>query len=318
MSLRIIFCTLLVCFAIAAKSEQELLPLGDFENIQVRQIKESGIIGGNFKILYAIASGDTIKENIPFVYDSVTIWATSNAYAKVMGIEKGSCSVEPDISHDGSRCLRLDTKLERVKVLGMLDLEVLVSGSIFLGNKNEPITGANDPYRFINMGMPFTKRPKALVLDYKCLISPENHVMKYTGLGNGKCIENVQDQGEFIVYLQRRWEDTEGNIYATRIATLRHRLTEDVPEWQKDAFFQLHYGNIEQTSYYQPYMGLMSDGPFKARNSKGEMKIIKEIGWEDADVEPTHIILMLTTGNQGAFIGTLGNTLWVDNVRLEY
>lgn len=318
MSLRIVLCTFFVCCAVAARCEEELVPMGDFENVQVRQIKESGIVGGNDKILYAIAKGDTIKENSPFIYDGVTIWATSNAYAKVMGIEKGSCSVEPDISHDGSQCLRLDTKIERVKVLGMLDLEVLVSGSIFLGNKNEPITGANDPYRFINMGMPFTKRPKALVLDYRCFISSENHVMKYTGLGNGKRIDNVQDQGEFIVYLQRRWEDADGNIYATRIATLRHRLTEDVPEWQKDARFPLHYGNIEETPYYKPYMALMNDGPFKARNSKGQMKVINEIGWDDADAEPTHIILMLTTGNQGAFIGTLGNTLWLDNVRLEY
>lgn len=307
-----------VFFPVAAHAETEMLPFGDFEKVQVRQIKESGIIGGKTKTLYEIACGDTIKENVPFVYEGATIWATSNAYAKVMGIQKGSCSVYPDSSHDGSGCLRLDTKLEEVKVLGMINLEVLVSGSIFLGDKNEPVTGTNDPYRYINMGIPFAKRPKALVLDYKCLISQDGFVMKYTGFGNGKRIDNVHDEGEFIVYLQRRWEDPDGNIYASRVATLRHRLTGDVPEWQKNARFELHYGNIENEPYYKPYMALLKDGPYKARNSKGEMKTVRETGWDDASAIPTHIILMLTTGNQGAFIGTLGNTLWIDNVRLEY
>jgi len=30
------------------------------------------------------------------------------------------------------------------------------------------------------------------------------------------------------------------------------------------------------------------------------------------------MILMITSGNQGAFIGTVGNTLWVDNIKLDY
>ncbi len=297
---------------------QEPVPLGDFEKIQVRKIKESAILGGATKLLYEVAEGDTISKNEAFQYKGEMPWCTSNAYARVVGISKGSCSVFPDVSHDGSGCLRLDTKLEEVKVLGVINLEVLVSGSVYLGTMVEPISGADDPYRFINMGVPFTRRPKALVLDYKCLISQNNYVMKYTGTGKGKKIDGVKDEGEFIVYLQRRWEDEKGNLYATRVATLRHRLSESIPNWQKDARFELHYGNIENEPFYKPYMGLMSDGPFRAMNSKGEMKTVQEVAFDDPNAEPTHIILMLTTGNQGAFIGTLGNTLWLDNVRLEY
>ena len=44
----------------------------------------------------------------------------------------------------------------------------------------------------------------------------------------------------------------------------------------------------------------------------------REIGWADENEEPTHIILMITSGNQGAFIGTVGNTVWVDNISFAY
>lgn len=317
MNLRALSCLCPLVFAMSAQAEERMLPFGDFEQVVVREIKESGIIGGKTKHIYVVAEGDSIFENSAYDYPSNTIWANSNVWARVMGIHKASCSVYPE-SRENGQCLRLDTKTEEVKVLGMINVQVLVSGTVYLGEAIEPITSADDPYRNINMGIPFTEKPSALILDYKCLISDCDHVMKYSGIGCGKKIHGVHDEGEFIVYLQRRWEDENGNLYAERIGTLRHRLDHDITDWQNDARFEIRYGNIEGTDYYQPYMALMEDGPFMARNSEGKMKTVHETGWGDASDEPTHIILMLTAGNQGAFIGTVGNTVWVDNVRFEY
>jgi hypothetical protein len=52
-------------------------------------------------------------------------------------------------------------------------------------------------------------------------------------------------------------------------------------------------------------------------NSRGKMTPILEEGW-DATLEPTHMVIMLTSGKYEAFVGKEGNVLWVDNVNLVY
>ena len=53
-------------------------------------------------------------------------------------------------------------------------------------------------------------------------------------------------------------------------------------------------------------------------NSKGKKKAIKEEAWAEADCPVTHAIMMLTSSSQTAFVGAVGNVLWVDELRLEY
>ena len=67
-------------------------------------------------------------------------------------------------------------------------------------------------------------------------------------------------------------------------------------------------------------MGLMSGGSdsFYALNSKGKNVPIQEDGWAGPDETPTHIILKFDSSHGGAYVGTIGNTLWVDNVKLVY
>ena len=296
----------------------EPIKFGDFETWTSRKIYESGIIGGQERMVYVIGPEKHIDGNIPYIYGEETSWSSSNVYAKVAGISKGSCTVVPEARGEG-KCARLDTKMEGVKVLGIINIEVLVSGSFFLGKTYEPIANANDPYAKIEMGIPFTKKPKALILDYKCLISSNHYVMKCPGVGSTR-IKNRQDKGEFIVYLQKRWEDEKGRIYAKRVGTMRHQLDHNVPEWQNATRFPIHYGDISGTEYYKDFMALSGENghQYKAMNSKGHMELIREIGWADENEEPTHIILMITSGNQGAFIGTVGNTVWVDNISWEF
>lgn len=63
-------------------------------------------------------------------------------------------------------------------------------------------------------------------------------------------------------------------------------------------------------------MGLRSTD--YARNSKGKSVPVKEVGWASANETPTHLILQFSSSDGGAYIGTPGNTLWIDNVALVY
>ena len=303
---------------VIAQTDAQVIPLkfGDFESWTSREIKESKIIGGHTKTLYVIGPQEHISEEqlAPYPYGKKTFWTSSNAYARVAGIVKGSCSVQPEKRGDGL-CARLDTKVEQVKVLGIINVSVLVSGSFFTGETIEPIKSADDPYCNLSFGIPFNKKPKALVLDYKCLISPNNYVMKYPGIGSKK-IEGKQDKAEFWIYLQKRWEDAEGNIHALRVGTMRVQLDHDELEWKNQQRFEIHYGDISNKPYYKNFMAL--NGPYRARNKKGNIVPIQEDGWGKETDTPTHMILMITAGNHGAFIGTVGNTLWVDNICFEY
>ena len=43
-----------------------------------------------------------------------------------------------------------------------------------------------------------------------------------------------------------------------------------------------------------------------------------EEGWDSADATPTHILVMASAGSGTAYIGTLGLTLWIDNIGLVF
>jgi len=294
----------------------EMLPFGDFEQWTVRYIHESSILGGKTRTLYAIAPTDTIDGNKAFVYGKDgNPWSVSNAYAKVSGIVKGSGTTYPELREKGNYCCRMDSKLEEVVAFGFINIRVLVSGSIFTGKTIEPITTAKDPYQNIDFGVPFTGHPTALVLDYKAQISPEKQVLLAKGLSKPKKIDG-HDEAQVYIFLQKRWEDKEGNIYARRVGTGYHRFTKSQPEWVNDFEVPIHYGDISGEPFYKDYMGFDSNN--RALNSKGSIVPIREIGWGKTGEEPTHIIIFISSGSYEAFIGYNGNTFWVDNVRLKY
>ncbi len=308
-------CLMLVVTSKAQKIEK--VTFGDFEQWAVRYIKDSRLLGGKTHALYAIAPTDTIRENAVFVYGkNGNPWSVSNAYAVVAGIEKGSGTVSPEYRDaEHGYCCRMDSKLETVTAFGVIDIKVLVAGTIFTGKTIEPIRTAKDPYQNIDFGVPFTKCPTAMVLDYKALISQENTLTYAKGMGRPKTIEG-HDQGQLFCLLQKRWEDSEGNIHALRVGTAYERITKSQPVWQNDHEIPFYYGDITKQPYFKSYMGLAST--MRAINSKGKIVPIIEEGWAPKGTKPTHMIINLTSGCYEAFVGHEGNTVWVDNIRLKY
>ena len=70
---------------------------------------------------------------------------------------------------------------------------------------------------------------------------------------------------------------------------------------------------------YEEYMGFqLGESARYSLNSKGKNVPIQEIGWGTEDDEVTHMILEFCSSHGGSYIGSPGNTFWVDNIRLGY
>ncbi len=309
----------LLCSVAARGQEQERvepIPFGDMDRWIDRQIKESAIIGGETKHVYAIGPTMTIESNEAYENMGGSPWASSNILARVAGITKTNTSVFPEKRGDGY-CARLDTRMESVKALGFINITVLAAGSVFLGEMHEPITGTKNPMRKLDTGIPFTQKPKALRFDYKIRMSERENRIRATGFSRIKDVEG-KDYPEVNLFLQKRWEDKDGNIYAKRVATMVVRFDRTTADWQNDATFTLLYGDITGHPDYDPNMMRLQVQERYAVNSKGESVPIQEVGWGTAGDEPTHLQLQFTSSHGGAYIGSPGNSFWVDNVEFVY
>jgi len=288
---------------------------GDMDNWIVRKIHESSIIGGKTKYVYELGSSDTIIGNMPYTNKGGSPWGTSNVMAKVAGVVKTNTSVFPERRGNGW-CARLETRYVSVKVLGLVDIEVIAAGSVYLGTIYEPIRGTRNPQSMLQSGIPFTHRPTALRFDYKIKLSSEKNRIRSTGFSR-KTIVAGRDSISVIMFLQKRWEDKDGNVYSRRVGTMVQRIGSDSKDWVNGATFPIQYGNISEQQFFKPYMRLQEEVRY-TRNSKGESVPIREVGWADPSETPTHLILQFSSSHGGAYVGSPGNTFWLDNIQLVY
>lgn len=310
-----ILISLLIPFSASALT-LEPIRYGDFSQWVTRDITESKIIGGKQKTVYAIAPTDHIKGNVAYVNAGGSPWATSNVYAKVSGVVKTSNTVSP-FNRNGNTCAKMEARMEQVKVLGLINMDVMVAGSIYLGRVFEPITSTKSPYSKMEMGVPYTKRPVALVYDFQVDMPESNTRTKSTGFSSKKTLQG-RDNAEVYVLLQKRWEDSNGKLYAQRVGTGRERYNKSIP-WTKGHRLDIHYGDITGKPFYKPWMGLLNgEKAYYARNSKGKLVPVEEVGWAPADAVPTHVLMMASSSCGEAFVGTEGLTLYIDNIAFGF
>ncbi len=289
---------------------------GKFDNWCLREVKESGLIGGKTKYLYEFyGDQDTlVTGKTPFKAPEGYLWRTNNVLAIVAGVVKTNNTVFPEKRGDGY-CARIETHIEEVKALGIVNMDVTCQGVMLIGELPEPITTTKDPMAKVYYGVPFTGSPKAIKLDYKADVGHE--VIRGTGFSKLKPM-GYNDYAEFTVMLQKRWEDEDGNVHALRVGTGIERIMEDVPQWRNGYEIKIHYGDITGEPFYQEYMGLKTDPEtaYHAKNSKGKNVIIQEDGWAEPGTEPTHMMIHFISSYGKAFYGGVGNTLWIDNVEV--
>lgn len=289
---------------------------GTFDRWSTREVKESAIIGGATEKLYEFYGN---QENVftgktPFSAPDGYLWRTNNVLAIVAGVVKTNNTIFPEERGDGY-CCRIETHIEEVRALGVINMDVTCQGAMFVGVLPEPITTTKDPMAKVFYGLPFNGFPKSLQMDIKADVGHE--VIRGTGFSKLKPM-GYEDSAEITFILQKRWEDEEGNVHALRVATAIVRIDEDIPEWINGYQLDLHYGDITGASFYKDYMGLKTDPEtaYHALNSKGRNVIIHEEGWAEPGTEPTHMILNIISSCGKAFYGGVGNTLWIDNVKV--
>lgn len=305
---------LLACLTASAQ-RYEKVPFGNFEQWAVRYITESKVIGGEEKIVYMVGPTDTIRGNVVYSYKN-TIWSSSNVYAKVMGVVKTSTNVMPDRGPTG-KCAKLVNQMASCKVAGIINVKVMATGSIYWGEMQEPVSSIKNPYAVMSWGIPFTKRPKAMLFHYKAEIPNTGKLIRSTTF---RATESEgYDPAEVVLILQHRWEDADGNIHAKRVGTAMCQVEKSTQGWVMDYRLPVIYGDARKSKNYKPYMDLISGYKnMYALNSKGKKKMILEEAWADPDCPVTHAIMWFASGSNGAFIGALDNVLWVDEIRLEY
>ena len=282
---------LFIALSAHAQERIEPIPFGDFEHWKSSTIKESSLIGGQTKTLYKIGGS----------------WSSSNAHAKAFGIDKVSVSVTPEKRGEGT-CCRMESTLETVSAIG-IDFKALATGSIFTGKMIDVVgmKQSNDPNSAIDMGVPFTGRPSALILDYKALI--QNAAAVYATAQTKVKEVAGRDKGHITLILQHRWEEN-GHVYAYRVGTAVQYINQTT-DWQNDFRLPIVYGDAGKTSKE------LSNNRHKTHNSEGKMVCIEEVDFRE-DVQPTHLIIQISAGSMPPFTGCPGNTIWVDNIKLVY
>lgn len=309
-----------ILFTVNAYAQQSVVDAineyGTFDSWSMRQVKESGLIGGATKTLYEFyGNQETVfTGKTPFTAPEGYLWRTNNVLAIVAGVVKTNNTIFPEERGNGY-CARIETHIEEVKALGVINMDVTCQGALLLGVLPEPITTTKDPMAKVFYGIPFTGMPKAVVMDIKADVGYE--VIRATGFSKLKPM-GYPDSAEITVMLQKRWEDEDGVVHALRVGTAIWRISEDIPEWMNGYELKIHYGDITGEPFYEEYMGLKNDpeSAFHAPNSKGRNVIIQEDGWAEPGTQPTHLVINIISSCGKAFYGGVGNTLWVDNVHI--
>ncbi len=149
--------------------------------------------------MYEIGPTSTDATGKPYYSRGGSPWATSNVLAKVVGITKTSNAVFPDKREGHGQCAKLTTMLEHCKAIGLINIDVLVAGSIFLGRMIEPIKSTKNPYSNMEMGISFNRRPKALQFDYKIEVPKTGNRMYSSGFGKKKTLPGTDKAEVFIL-----------------------------------------------------------------------------------------------------------------------
>lgn len=313
---------LAVCLCASEASAQEdivakINQYGKFDTWCRREVEESMIIGGATKYLYEFYgnTSDIHKTGkTPFSSPKDYLWRTNNVLAVVAGIVKTNNTVFPERRGFGY-CARLETHIERVTALGVIDMDVVCQGALLLGSLPEPIKDTKSPMAKVLYGLEFKGRPKAVRFDYKADVG--NEVYRGTGFSKLKPM-GYPDAAEITVILQKRWEDADGNVHALRVGTGIERIEKDIPNWINDHEIEIKYGDITKEAFYKDYMGLKTDPEtaYHTLNSKGKNVVVQEDGWAAPGTEPNYIMVHFIASCGKAFYGGVGNTLWIDNVEI--
>jgi hypothetical protein len=279
-----------------------------------RKVKESFMLSGKTIDLYGVG---VVNPNSDFfdtkLKDAQSPWGTTNIYSKMV-LDVANTRVIPEKRGNGY-CARLETGIRKDNIAG-LKVEVLIAGTLFVGEMIEPVRGLKDPLKNVSQGIPFDQKPKAVKFDYKYKVGNKRVKATY-----GVDAVDGPDKAEFCFILQKRWEDKNGNVFAMRVGGARKFFTGLVDQWINGATFPITYGDITHLPEYDAKtMGLIpSVSEVYVKNSKGNIVPLVETAWGKPEDTPTHLIFYFTSSYEGIqYKGSPESVLWIDNIEFVY
>ena len=90
-------------------------------------------------------------------------------------------------------------------------------------------------------------------------LSGDPNRIKLSGFSKRSEVNGI-DMPLVNLFLQKRWEDKDGNIYAKRIGTLVIRMDKNT-DWVNDANFTILYGDITNVAIIKNIWGFNSESP---------------------------------------------------------
>lgn len=279
-----------------------------------RKVKESFLLSGKTIDLYGVGLVNPKSDFFDTkLKDSKSPWGTTNIYSKMV-LDVANARVFPEKRGSGY-CCRLETSIRKDNIAG-LKVEVLIAGTLFVGELIEPVRGLKDPLKNVSQGIPFTQKPKAIKFDYKYKVGDRRVKAIYS-------IDPIEgpDKAEFCIILQKRWADKNGNVFATRIGGARKFFTGTVSDWVNGTLFPITYGDFTKLPQYDPKtMGLIpSVGEVYVKNSQGKVVPLVETGWGKPEDTPTHLIFYFISSYEGIqYQGSPESVFWVDNIEFVY
>jgi len=119
--------------------KQGQLNYSSLDNWYARKVKESFLLSGKTIDLFGVGKVDAGSDfyNIR-LKDPKSPWGTTNIYSKMV-LDVGNNRVYPEKRGTGY-CCRLETGIRKDNIAG-LKVEVLIAGTLFVGDLIEPVRG---------------------------------------------------------------------------------------------------------------------------------------------------------------------------------
>ena len=161
-----------------------------------------------------------------------------------MVLDVGNTRVYPEKRGDGS-CCRLETAIRKDNIAG-LKVEVLIAGTLFVGELNEPVRGLKDPLKNVNQGIAFSKKPKAVKFDYKYSVGNQRVKSCF--------IVSIRRKGlirqSFVSFFRNDGKIRMGTCLPPVLVAPVGFFTGTVSQWVNGAKFPVSYGDCTRLPEY--------------------------------------------------------------------
>jgi hypothetical protein len=163
-------------------------------------------------------------------------------------------------------------------------VKAIAAGTVFLGKFNFNLSDVGEPKKMTNFGIPFTAKPVAVEVE-----------VEYTA---GPVLERLNKEADRFEVIP---DDKDRGIVWVELL-----------HWNGQGSYSYHGDPVSSIT-------VLGRGEYELEDTNGMINIKIPVNYYNHTLKPTHITVVMSSGSRGDdFIGAVGSTLKVNNVRLLY